>query len=330
MKRKLLLTTGIGLALSTSSFAMQGLTQTTWTNVTTYATWSTINNKMTWKEFKEKLHELKDQLKNAQSDEEKQEIKEEIYQLFSNFEKNHKWVLPAYVHNTFHYVENEELKSIKEESEKFWWNMREENKELWSKIIDLRKNIIENSDNLTRKNIHKLDKYYKIQFEELREKIKATKDESVKNEIRKQIRNLRIEKLTKIKFLVKDEYKKDIDTIISMLQVHWQDHDLKRNNFINKKTEEKDIAYKNISDKLKSKIDAIVNNFVEKLKSMPTDKADKLLYIVKKRLWKIIENHYKNTKNPDSIHFKTEIAILNYLQDKINEIKLVGTLSSNR
>jgi hypothetical protein len=112
-----------------------------------------------------------------------------------------------------------------------------------------------------------------------------------------------------------------VEAYLNNLKEHFAKVDNIRNTFKSEKESVKQSMYNNLTDKVKSVIDKAIEKFKEKLSKLPADRQLKVYNRVLEKINKIIFNHLNSNQKKDTIHFKTEISILNYLKEKVEQLK---------
>lgn len=311
--------------------SLMGSTFATDTTLQTNETSSNVKqvvqvNKQAWQEFKSKIKELKGELKNASTFEEKKAIRNKIFDLFNEFKTNHPWILSNYTHKLFHYTErNEIITKVRQDRQNLRESLKENiknlNKTTWNYIKSTIRSILKDLPKETKRQIRETMKKYREQILDLRNSVKwKTKEE--RQNIYKQIINLQIAKMEEIKNILPKEKQVQMDDMINKYKQYIDDKANKRNEFKQKVVKEKETLYSQLSEELKNKIDEQVSNLKTKLDSLSSTKAEKLLSHLKTKIEKIINNHKKDVKNPNSLHFKNELAILEYFQGKLDNLTI--------
>jgi len=294
----------------------------------TYSTWNvnpTVNgDNLKFKQVVAQLRELRKEFIDTKDPQQKLVIKQKIVQLLQTYYVKYPILMGRYIHADFHLTEKElkqNLKPFKQQEkqqlkQELTW-AREQLKEAWKTNMKGLKRWL---DKDIKDQIKAIWKKYQDQIHQLRSSLKGLSKEQRKDVIQ-QIRELRIKRLEEIASLVPVDKKQKIENYINQLKQHFitvdSDYQTYKNSIQQKKTE----IYTQISTKVKGIIDNAINKFEDKLKNLPEKEQQKIVDKVLKKINKIIVAHENSKQNHNSLHFKTEIWILTYLQEKVEEIK---------
>ena len=319
--KKIILASIAMMVLGSSVFAFNN-SIVTWNVVN--SSQSISNQKNGYKQFIDQLHQLKEQLKNAKTLQDKIVVKKQIVNLLQEYYNKYPVLIGRYIHADFHLTEKQLKQSFKQFKEQKKQQLKQEltwaHQQLvqaWKTDMKWFKKGLQKS---VRDQIKEIWKQYSNQIKQLRESFKrATKEQ--RKSILQQIRQLRIERLEKIESLLPADKQQKVESYIEQLKQHFNTVEGLYQNYKASIQQQKEQVYSEISEKLKQAIDTAVANFEKKISTLPTEKQEKILNKVLKRINKIIAAHEKGKQNHNSLHFKTEIWILNYLQQKIEQFE---------
>jgi len=289
--------------------------------------------------YRNQITTLRTELKSATTHDEKYNIRNKMYKLSKQISTQYPRFTPWYIHKDFHFNERNLLSwfrmETKNQKQEFKNWIKTKLKAMWENRKQIIKPLKKSLDKKTKqeikqinKEIHNQIKEIKNQIQILKEQKSKTNDKKTKQEIRNQIkwlwnqiRNIKINKLEKIKELIPEEQKEKIQAIIDNMKKTYNDITSKRKTFKNTITTNKTKIYNWISETLKNNIDTAIEQLKNKLNTLTKEKQSKLLLSIQKKINRIIQNHLNETKiNHNGIHFKTELWILTYLKEKIDNI----------